>query len=137
MTSHSSSCILYGEDFSLLRAVSVSIWPLTATGPYRTLVGIPRNPSKWRKPTFNFAVSGRSIRTPKFRNRSFNGENQLFKLAVNSAAIPVLQLRGPTPLTGRQPFKKFITSVLVMIDVSDDIRWREADSHTGLAFPGK
>ncbi len=32
MTSKSSSCISYGEDFSLLRAVSVAIWPLTATG---------------------------------------------------------------------------------------------------------
>jgi hypothetical protein len=52
------------------------------------LVGIPRNLPNWRKLPFDFAGSRLSFLTPESRDRSFSGKNQLFKLAVNSAAIP-------------------------------------------------
>jgi hypothetical protein len=65
-----------------------------ATGSCRLTPAIRQNfqhPSDCRKRSFDFAGSRLSFLTPESGDRSFSGKNQLFQLAVGTAAIAVIR----------------------------------------------
>lgn len=79
------------EPCPFLTVGSRESW-LTPVDPYRPFTKIFKRPSESRKQPFGFAGSRLSFWPPESRDRSFSGENHLFKLAVGTAAIPVIGL---------------------------------------------
>jgi hypothetical protein len=109
----------------------------TALGPKPALVGISSNPLKWQERPLDFAGSGRTLPTSKIRNRSFSGENQLFKLVVNSSAIADIcclpsQPCFPQPVKVPDPFGLHVSvSINQSAGASDRLdlsRWEFEDT---------
>jgi hypothetical protein len=50
------------------------------------------NPTDCRKPTFGLAGSRRSLAALEIWKLSFDDDNQFFRMAVGSAALPVLEI---------------------------------------------